>query len=414
MNQKYAKLRWACYTSNLAMSIVANLPPLLFLTFRSRYGLSYSLLGLLVTINFFTQLTIDLILSFFGHKFNMEKTVRFVPVFSVVGLIMYALSPVLFPQNVYLGLVVGTVLFSFSSGLTEVLISPVIAAIPAPDPDREMSRLHSVYAWGSVGVVIGGTLFLLAFGTASWQWLAGMLALVPLCSVILFRMTDIPKMETPEKLSGVMAFFRKPMLWLFIGAIFLGGASELSMAQWASGYLEKVADIPKVWGDVFGVAMFSVMMGVGRTAYAKYGKNLEVILLLSGVGATVCYLTAVVCNVPVVGLIACALTGLCVTMMWPGTLVVAAEKFPAGGVFIYAIMASAGDMGAALGPQLVGVVTDAVMAHPSAAQLASELALSPEQLGMKAGMLAATLFPLVSIAVFGVLFRLKRKEVKKA
>lgn len=413
MADSYKRLRWACYTSNMSMSIVGNLSPLLFLTFRAKYGLSYSLLGLLVMINFVTQLTVDLILSFFSYKFNMEKTVRFVPVFSVVGLIVYALAPVLFPQNVYLGLAVGTVLFSASSGLAEVLISPVIAAIPAQDPDREMSRLHSVYAWGSMGTVIGGTLFLLAFGRDSWQWLTVILALVPLCSVVLFRMTSIPKMATPEKLSGVLAFFRQPVLWLCVIAIFLGGASELSMAQWASSYLEQAAGIPKVWGDVFGVAMFAVMMGLGRTAYAKYGKNLETILVLSGVGAFLCYVITIFTRVPLIGLIACALTGICITMMWPGTLVVAAEKFPAGGVFIYALMASGGDLGASVGPQLVGLVADAVIALPNAADIASGLSLTPEQLAMKAGLLAASLFPLLSIVAFGIIYHLKKKETVK-
>lgn len=413
MADSYKRLRWACYTSNLAMSVVANLPPVLFLTFRSQYNLSYSLLGLLVLINFVTQLTVDLILSFFSYKFNMEKTVRFVPVCSVLGLILYAFAPVLFAQNVYLGLAVGTVLFSASSGLAEVLISPVIAAIPAPDPDREMSRLHSVYAWGSVGVVIGSTLFLLAFGSSSWQWLTLILALIPLCSVVLFRMTAIPEMETPEKLSGALAFFKKPVLWLCVITIFLGGASELSMAQWASSYLEQAAGIPKVWGDMFGVAMFAVMMGLGRTAYAKFGKKLETILLASGVGAFLCYVTTVVSSVPLVGLIACALTGFCVSMMWPGTLVVAAEKFPTGGVFIYALMAAGGDLGASVGPQLVGVVADAVIALPNAAQLAQQLSLAPEQLGMKAGLLIASLFPLLSIAAFAIIRHLKGKEAVK-
>ena len=138
------------------------------------------------------------------------------------------------------------------------------------------------------------------------------------------------------------------------------------------------------------------------------------ILVLGGAGAFLCYLTTVVSQTPLIGLIACALTGLCTSMMWPGSLVVAADQFPAGGVFIYALMAAGGDLGASVGPQLVGVVTDAVIAHPAAAQLASQLALSPEQLGMKAGLLVASLFPMISIAVFGVILHLKKKEEAKA
>ena len=161
--QNYKRLKAACYTANITMSIVGNISPLLFLTFRSLYGTSYSLLGLLVLINFSTQLCVDLIFSFFSHKFNIPVVVKIMPVIAVVGLIFYALAPVLFPNAVYTGLVVGTLIFSAASGLAEVLISPVVAAIPAENPEREMSKLHSIYAWGVVGFVLLATAFLFVF-----------------------------------------------------------------------------------------------------------------------------------------------------------------------------------------------------------------------------------------------------------
>ena len=186
MASSVKRLRFACYTSNISMSVVSTLSPLLFLTFREQYGVSYSLLGLLVLINFVTQLTIDLIFSFFSHKFNIAKTVKFTPLLTSIGLILYALAPVIFPQNIYLGLAVGTVVFSVSGGLSEVLISPVIAAIPSENPEREMSKLHSMYAWGVVGVVILSTLFLLFFGSINWMYLALLWSIVPLTAFLIF------------------------------------------------------------------------------------------------------------------------------------------------------------------------------------------------------------------------------------
>ena len=170
--KKIKRLKYACYTSNLSMSIVGNLSPVLFLTFRSLYGISYSLLGLLVLVNFVTQLIVDLIFSFFSYKFQISKAVKTMPVLTVTGLVLYALWPFLFPDSVYIGLVVGTVIFSAGAGFGEVLISPVIASLPAEDPDREMSKLHSVYAWGVVAVIIISTLFLQLVGGRKWQWLA--------------------------------------------------------------------------------------------------------------------------------------------------------------------------------------------------------------------------------------------------
>ncbi len=400
MDHKLRRLKLACYTGNATMSAVASLSPVLFLTFRSLYGFSYSLLGLLVLINYVTQLTIDLVFSLFSHRFNIPRTLRIMPILAVLGFAFYGLSPVLFPQNPYIGLVIGTMLFCASSGLAEVLLSPVIAAIPAEDPDREMSKLHSIFAWGTVAVIIVSTLFLLAFGHENWPFLAFLFLLIPLVSAILFAGAEIPKMETPGKVSGTLSFFKNKWLWISVLAIFLGGAAECSMSQWSSSYLEQALGIPKVWGDVFGVALFSVTLGLGRTLYAKFGKNLGKMITLGAVGAVLCYLVCAVSPWPIVGLIACALTGFCTSMLWPGNLVLATDRFPTGGVFIFAMMAAGGDLGASVAPQLIGIITDTAIANPTVVSFAATLNLAPEQLGMKLGMLLAMFFPLTAIPLY--------------
>ena len=412
MKKSFARLKAACYTSNISMSIVGNLSPLLFLTFRTLYGISYSLLGLLVLINFFTQLLIDLIFSFFSHKFNIPLTVKIMPLLAVLGLALYGLAPSVFPNNVYLGLVIGTVIFSAASGLAEVLISPVIAAIPSDDPDREMSKLHSIYAWGVVGVVVFVTVFLLVFKSESWQYLSFVLLLVPLISAILFSGVKIPEMETPQKTSGAIGFLKNKTVWLCILAIFLGGAAECTMAQWASGYLEAVFGIDKVFGDIFGVAMFAAALGFGRTLFSKIGKHASRALLLGAIGAALCYLVAALSPFAIIGLIGCAFTGFCVSMLWPGSLIVASDRFPHGGVLIYALMAAGGDMGASFGPQLVGVITDIAIASPAILEFGTTLGLTGEQLGMKLGILVGALFPICAIPVYAH-FRKRDKQKEK-
>lgn len=409
MHSDYKRLKLACYTGNATMSVVANLPPVLFLTFRSLYGISYSELGLLVLINYVTQLGIDLVFSFFSHRFNISRTVKTMPAFAVLGFALYALLPWFLPQYAYAGLVIGTVLFSSASGLAEVLLSPVIAAIPAENPDREMSKLHSVYAWGSVGVILVSTLFLLVFGSENWHILALIFLLIPLLSTFLFSGSQIPKMETPERVSGTLRFLKDKWLWLCVLAIFLGGSAECSMAQWSSSYLEQALGIPKVWGDIFGVAMFSVALGTGRSLYAKRGKNIGKVLTLGALCACVCYLICAVTPFPVIGLLACALTGFFTAMLWPGNLVIASERFPTSGVFIYAMMAAGGDLGASLGPQLIGIVTDAAIANPAVSSFAQSLHLAPEQLGMKLGMLIGMLFPLSAIALYRYIWKNRAK-----
>ncbi len=394
---KQKLLKYACYVSSMTMSVTGNLPPLLFLTFRELYNISYSLLGTLVVINFITQLTVDLIFSFFSHKFNIPKTVKTIPFITIAGLVLFALAPLF--ENVYLGLLLGTVVFSVSAGLGEVLVSPVFATIPAKDPDREMSKLHSCYAWGTVGVIIFSTLFIYVFSGAKWQFLVLLFLLLPLFSGVLFILSGVPEMETPKETSEAFGFLKNKLLWLSVIAIFMGGAAECNMAQWASSYLEQSLNIPKIWGDIFGVALFAGFLGLGRTLYGKFGKKIENILLIGAIGATLCYLTAAVVPVPVIGLFACAFTGFCTAMLWPGNLVVAEKRFPQGGVFIFALMAAGGDLGASVAPQLVGIITDGVIASENLSSICEFLTLTPEQLGMKLGLLSGMLFPLVGIFI---------------
>ncbi|MBQ8896029.1 MAG: MFS transporter [Clostridia bacterium] len=403
------RTKYACYSTNITMAVIANISPLLFLTFRTLYNVSYSQLGLLVLVYFSVQLLIDLVFSFFSHKFNIEKTVVATPVFAAVGLLVYALAPFITPNNVYIGFLLGTLIFSASGGLAEVLISPVIAAIPAKDPDREMSKLHSIYAWGSVFVVIVATLYILCFGAENWQYLALLLTIVPITAFLLFLGAKIPKMETPERVTGALKQLKNKNLWLCVAAIFLGGAAECTMSQWASGYIERALGIDKLWGDIFGVAAFGLTLALGRTLYAKYGRNITKILLLGVIGAFICYIVAAFSENGIIGLAACALTGFCVSMLWPGCLVVAQEYFKKGGVFIFAMMAAGGDFGASVGPQLVGIITDTVTASQSFLSLASKLAISSEQLGMKTGMLFGSLFPLAAVFVYWYI----RKDIKR-
>ena len=400
-------VRYACYMSNVSMAAVANLSPLLFITFHQLYGISYTLLGLLVLINFCTQLCVDLVFSFFSHRFPIQKTVRVMPVLTVVGLLVYSILPALFAEKAYWFLVLGTVIFSASAGLAEVLISPVIAALPSDNPERDMSRAHSVYAWGVAGVVLVSTLYLQIFGREAWYFLAMLWAVLPLSAFILFSCSELPALEM-AKASSAGSSLRNPVLLLCVLCIFLGGASENTMSQWCSGYLEAALKLPKLWGDVFGVAVFAVMLGLGRTLYAKFGKNISRFLLLGFAGAFLCYVTAALSQNAVVGLAACALTGLCVSMLWPGTLIYTAQSIPKASVAVYALLAAGGDLGGSIAPQLVGGITDAVSQSAFFASLSESL--SAEQIGLKLGMLAASLFPLAGVAAVLILTRTVRKK----
>jgi len=383
---------------------------MLFVTFRETYGISYTLLGTLVLTNFCTQLLVDLIFTFFTKYFNVKTVVRVMPLITCAGLLTYAIFPTLFPQYAYAGLLVGTVIFSISAGLSEVLLSPVIAAIPSETPEKDMSILHSLYAYGVVFVVVVSTIFFRLFGAENWMYLASFFGLLSIVSCVLFCTSPMPEMNLTQEKSEKKATKKGFAMMLCVMCIFLGSAAENSMTNWISSYIENALHISKTVGDILGLTLFAVLLGIGRTLYAKYGKNISNVLFLGMAGATICYLLAAVSTVPVISMIACVLTGFCTSMLWPGTLILMEEKIPSPGVTAYALMAAGGDLGASVAPQLLGAVADRVSATSFAADLGETFNLTTEQVGMKAGMLVAMIFPLLGI---GLLLYIKKYFKKK-
>jgi MFS family permease len=370
---------------------------MLFVTFHEMYNISYTLLGTLVLVNFCTQLTIDLIFTFLSKYFNIKLTIRIMPLITSVGMLCYAVLPNVFPQFAYLGLVLGTIIFSVSAGLAEVLISPLVAAMPSDNPEKDMSMLHSLYGWGVVTNVIIASVFFLIFGTENWMFLTLFLAILPLIASFLFFTSPFPKMDvSSNEKSGVK--WGKAIILCAL-CIFLGSAAENTMTNWISSYMENALGISKTIGDILGLALFGILLGLGRSLYSKYGKNIANVLLFGMVGATACYIIAGTVSNPIVCMLACIFTGLCTSMLWPGTLILMEEKFPNPGVTAYALMAAGGDFGGSVSPQILGVVVDKVSESSFALELSNSLSLTPEQIGLKTGMLIASIFPILGIAV---------------
>ncbi len=407
----YKRTKFACFSSYFTMSSVFCVPPLLFVTLREMYHISYTFLGALVLTNFCTQLLIDLLFTFFSKYFNPKKIVRIMPLVTSAGFLVYALVPTFFPNIAYLGLLLGTVIFSVSSGLSEVLLSPTIAALPSDNPQRDMSTLHSLYAFGVLFMVVFSTLFLRVFGNENWMYLILVLAFFPVVSSILFMCSPMPDMSgNSEKITRTASRERTVALALCFGSIFFGSCAENVMSNWISSYIENALLIDKTLGDILGAAMFAVLLGIGRIGYAKFGKNILCVLLVGMTGAFVCYLAVAFSSSAVLSLIACVFTGLVTSMLWPGTLIMMEERIPNPGVTAFALLAAGGDLGASFAPQLMGVVIDTVSASALAERLAPTLGISAEQVGMRAGMLTSALFPLVGIFILLLAVRFFKKH----
>ena len=333
------------------------------------------------------------------------------PLLTALGLFVYALVPTLFPNIAYVGFVIGTVIFSISAGLSEVLLSPTIAALPSDNPQRDMSTLHSLYAFGTFTMILLSTAFLRVFGADNWHYLIMILACLPIISAVMFMISPMPDMtaDSSSSVSVEGTKRRAAGLALCLACIFFGSCSENAMSNWISTYMENALGIDKTVGDILGAAMFAILLGIARISYGKFGKNICRTLLVSMIFSAVCYLTVALSQNVIIAFIACIMTGFCTSMLWPGTLIMMEEKIPNAGVAAFALMASGGDLGASISPQLLGIVVDNVSKTDFAATLGNTLNISAEQVALKVGMLTTAIFPIIGIAVVIAAMRFFKK-----
>jgi MFS family permease len=286
-----------------------------------------------------------------------------------------------------------------------------VAALPSDNPERDMSLLHSLYGWGVVLMVVIGSAFFALFGTQNWMYLILVLAALPLIASLLFWLAPIPSFEVSHPESKTAAKTRNVGLLLCVVCIFLGSAAENTMTNWISGYMEVSLGIPKEVCDIAGLALFATLLGCTRTIYAKWGRNIWRMMTVGMIGALLCYLTVGLISSTPVAIVACVLTGCFTSMLWPGSLILMEERMPGLGIAAYALMAAGGDLGASVAPQLTGIIVDTV--SRSAGQSSFVGALSPEQLGMKTGMLVAAIFPALGIVWMFIIkryFKIGKKQ----
>lgn len=380
MQKNYRKTLIACYMGFITQAIAANFAPLLFLKFHTDYNIPLGRIALISTTFYFTQLVVDVFCARFVDKIGYRKSVVVSEIASVLGLVGLAFVPDLC-TNPFAGIIACVIVYAIGSGLIEVLCSPIVEACPFDHKEAVMSLLHSFYCWGSVGVILLSSLFFTVFGIGNWRILVIIWALIPLYNIFNFSTCPIEHLTGDGKGMTIGQLCRKPLFWMAILLMICAGASEMSMAQWASAYTEAALGFSKSVGDLVGPCMFAVTMGISRLIYGKYGAkiNLNRYMIGSGISCLCCYLLASLSSKPALGLIGCILCGFSVGIMWPGIISITSPRLPQGGTALFAFLAMAGDLGGAFGPSLVGTVS----------QQAGD--------SLQSGMLAGSVFPLVLI-----------------
>lgn len=393
MKYSYDSTMRACFTGYIVQAIVNNFAPLLFLTFQRTYHIPLQQITLLVTFNFGIQLLTDLLSVAFVDRMGYRASMVLAHILSALGLICLTVLPERMGHP-FAGILISVIVYAVGGGLLEVLVSPVVEACPSTHKEKAMSMLHSFYCWGHVGVVLFSSIFFKLAGIENWKLLAVLWAVIPILNALIFTRVPIaPVLPEGEEGMTIVTLFQNRTFWLLFVMMICAGASEQSVSQWASLFAEKGLGISKTAGDLAGPMAFAFLMGASRAFYGNYGEkiNLDRFMAVSSVLCILSYLCLVFMPVPVLSLAGCALCGLSVGILWPGTFSRASKALPAGGTALFALLALGGDIGCSGGPTLVGMVSGMCKGN------------------LKAGILAALIFPVLLLT--GAKFETKKDRI---
>lgn len=378
MKLTYKNTITSCFIGYIVQAIVNNFVPLLFLTFQNTYSIPLDKITLLVTFNFGIQLLTDLLAGKYVDKIGYRTSIVLAHVLSASGLILLTILPQI--MNPFAGILIAVMVYAVGGGLLEVLVSPIMESCPTDNKESAMSLLHSFYCWGHVGVVLISTIFFYFAGINNWRILACIWAVIPTINGIFFLKTPIaPLLSEDEPEISTKELFLNKTFWLLMLMMLCAGASEQSVSQWSSTFAEQGLGISKTAGDLAGPMTFAILMGLSRAFYGKFADKIDLknFMLGSSLLCVISYLLTSATTNPFISLIGCAITGLSVGIMWPGTFSTAAASLRTGGTTMFALLALAGDLGCSAGPTLVGFVTNATTGQ------------------LHTGILAAMVFPIV-------------------
>ena len=381
-NYKYSYI--ACCIGYITQSIVINFMPLLFAMFATAYGITLDKIGLLITVSFIVQTSMDFAAAKYADKFSLRALIIFAHLAATSGLVLLSLAPVISPDNIYPWLMLSILPGSMGGGLTEVLLSPMVEAMPMKNKPGAMSILHSCYSWGHVLVTVISTLFFVFIGMDKWSYLPILWAIIPFLNAIAFLKLPVYELDEDNQKTSMKEILSTRIFWLFAILMLGAGASEFAMSQWSSYFVEMGLKVSKTVGDLLGPCAFSALMGISRVVYSRCGAGLDLkkCITVCSFITILCYGIATLSPYPMVSVVGCALCGFSVAIMWPGVYSLSAKMYAKGGTTMFAMLALAGDMGCTAGPGIVGYISNA---------------LGGDEFAIKCGLLCTIIFPVVMI-----------------
>ena len=397
--KRYGLAFTASYIGYVIQAMVINFAPLLFVMFQKEFNLSISKISALIVVNFAAQLSMDILSSIYVDKLGYRKCIIAAHIFATFGVASLSFLPDIM-NNHFIGLLISMFFSGLGGGIIEVVVSPVVEALPTKSKSASMSLLHSFYSWGHFFIVILATLYFITIGIENWRILAIIFSLVPFINGILFAICPIESLQKEgEEKVKLKYLLSTRIFFIFLLLMFCGGAAEQAIVQWSSAYAELGLNIDKTFGDIIGTAMFALLMGTSRVIYSICHKKIHLLkfMMLSMILLVASYLLASLSVNPWLSLLGCAMTGFASGIVWPGTLSLT-SRYVKASTAMYALLAFTGDIGCTVGPWTTGLITDITG-------------------NMQDGFLISTIYPLITVLALIIIWfyrkKVKENEIKK-
>jgi fucose permease len=350
-------LTWLCYFAMMSLAIALNLLPVFLTALSAQHGgLSKEDLGQLGAVSFAGLVAGILITGPLADRRGAKP-------FAVLGCALMAASlPASAFASSYGALGVSLFFLGLGAGILDMILSPVVAALNPERRAAAMNLLHSYYCVGAVVTILAGTVVLkLGLG---WKVACLLLMPMPLVLVGALLSQQFPAMSANrDGHLPVRRLVRERWFVAALVAIFLGGATELGMAQWLPAYAETSLGYP-AWGAGVSLLLFSVAMAAGRMVIGALPGVDPFRIMIGSCGLTVvAFLAGAFLPHPALALTACILAGFTGSCLWPTTLAVTADHYPGGGASMFGLLAAMGNAGGIFMPWLVGGIADRADLH---------------------------------------------------
>src|SRR5687767_1704381 len=296
-----------CYAAMMCLAIGINLLPVFLTSIGASFGeggmLSREELGRLGAVAFAGLVAGILATGPLADRYGAKPFVILANGLTVLGLAGMAASPT------FSLLLVTVFVVGLGAGMLDMILSPVVAALNPERRTAAMNWLHSFYPVGAVVTIFIGTLALAL--DVGWRAVCWLSIALPLGLTLAFLPLRFPDLVTASHgRTSIRELCSRPWFLIALAAIFMGGATELGMAQWLPAYAETSLGFSPTTAGV-GLLLFSIAMALGRMTVGmlEASANAYGIMIGGSLLSVVFFLLGAFLESPVWALAACVAAG---------------------------------------------------------------------------------------------------------